>query len=433
MFLEQYKLESNPFAANCVRPRYQSSANQVALVRLEDVLERSLHCLLLSGRAGVGKSALVERRLKDLTETTVSLIGPAQRTSEQFLVKILRDVGLPAIEATPAELRNIVEVYLRHQSANGRTVLLVADALERLSESVLSELEWLMGLRYRNRPILNFVLLTRSEELVSELMPNDGYSPLAPFDHVRLVGFTLDETAEYINICLESLGGQDGFTLFSEDVLRDIHAYTQGVVGDVNSLCCEALNILANEPGDAGRTSLDPALIARAGERLNLRYDPAYWRDLEDALSPDAVHQSDPGELTLEAAHLLVTSRGDVIAEIALNRPRMVLGRDQVCDISLDSAYVSRYQNLFMETESGWILIDLNSTNGCFVNGRRVTQHELKDGDIIAVGHHQINFVSARGRLPATRIDVTPASDEAVTSDVDTLVSPEPIGKAESA
>ncbi len=434
MFLEQYKLESNPFAAKRVRPRYQSSANQAALDRLNSVLEQSLHCLFVSGRAGVGKSALVERRLKDLTGTTVSLIGPSQRTSEQFLWKILRDVGLPAIDATPSELHNIVEVYLRHQSESGTRVLLVADGLERLSESALNELEWVMGLRYKNRPILNFVLLTRSEELVSELMPKDGHRrPLASFDHVRLTGFTLDETAEYINVCLQSLGGQDGLTLFPEDVLRDVLAYTQGVVGDINSLCFEALNLLANEPAENGKTALDPALIARAGEILNLRYDPAYWRGLEDALSPDAVHETDPGELTVEAAHLLVTSRGDVIAEIALNRPRMVLGRDQVCDISLDSSYVSRYQNLFMETESGWMLIDLNSTNGCFVNGRRVTQHELQDGDIIAVGHHQINFVSSQGRLPVARSEATRPTEDAAAAEVDTLVSPQPIGTAESA
>ena len=433
MFLEHYKLESNPFAAKRVRPRYQSSANQVALDRLNAVLEQSLHCLFLSGRAGVGKSALVERRLKDLTGVTVSLIGPSQRTSEQFLRKILQDVGLPAIDATPGELHNIVEVYLRHQSAKGAGVLLVADSLECLSESALSELEWVMGLRYKNRPILNFVLLTRSEELVNQLMPKGGQRSLAPFDHVRLGGFTLDETADYINVCLQSVGGQDEFELFPDDVLRDVHAYTQGVVGDVNSLCFEALNLLADEPEEAGKSALDPALIARAGEKLNLRYDPAYWRDWEDALSPDAVHETDPGELTVEAAHLLVTSRGQVIAEVALNRPRMVLGRDQVCDISLDSSYVSRYQNLFMETASGWMLIDLNSTNGCFVNGRRVTQHELQDGDIIAVGHHQINFVGSRGRLPAARSDVSRSTEGAAASDVDTLVSPQPIGKAESA
>jgi len=69
-----------------------------------------------------------------------------------------------------------------------------------------------------------------------------------------------------------------------------------------------------------------------------------------------------------------------------------VLGRDETCDISLDSRYVSRFQNLFMETPDGWLLIDLSSTNGCFVNGRRVREHRLRDGDLIAVGQHQLRF-----------------------------------------
>jgi pSer/pThr/pTyr-binding forkhead associated (FHA) protein len=50
----------------------------------------------------------------------------------------------------------------------------------------------------------------------------------------------------------------------------------------------------------------------------------------------------------------------------------------------------------------------LSSTNGCFVNGRRVREHRLRDGDLIAVGHHQMRFTgpSVRGRVP------TPAPTE---------------------
>ena len=86
-----------------------------------------------------------------------------------------------------------------------------------------------------------------------------------------------------------------------------------------------------------------------------------------------------------------------------------------------------------METASGWMLIDLNSTNGCFVNGRRVTHHELHDGDIIAVGHHQINFVKSGGRRPATRSEVSLVAGDSAPSPDDTLVSPRPLGKAETA
>ncbi len=107
---------------------------------------------------------------------------------------------------------------------------------------------------------------------------------------------------------------------------------------------------------------------------------------------PESVRQTDKRDLKIEAARLFVTSRGETVAEVSLNRPRMVLGRDEGCDISLNSNFVSRYQNLFMETREGWLLVDLNSTNGCFVNGQKVREHYLRDGDIISIGRHQLRF-----------------------------------------
>ena len=114
----------------------------------------------------------------------------------------------------------------------------------------------------------------------------------------------------------------------------------------------------------------------------------------------------------------------NLVAEVALNRPRMVLGRDDSCDISLDSRYVSRFQNLFMETPDGWVLIDLSSTNGCFVNGRRVREHRLRDGDLIAVGHHQMRFAGPSAKSASASGLLQPAEDE---SDTATLIGPKPM------
>ncbi len=99
----------------------------------------------------------------------------------------------------------------------------------------------------------------------------------------------------------------------------------------------------------------------------------------------------------------------------------MILGRDAGCDISLDSTYLSRYQNLFMQTSNGWMIIDLSSTNGCFVNGRRVREHRLRDGDFISVGHHQLKFAvlgaapKLKDRMPAKPAD---PGDDTISTDV---------------
>jgi general secretion pathway protein A len=412
MFLDAYKLETNPFSSDQVRPRLESHSSRHGLLRLEKLLTGHIHCLFLSGPANVGKSTLADRRLRDLEDGTLSLIGPRIREPDAFLRKILSDLGLQAIEASTSELRNILQVYLQHQSGNDRQSILVVDELEQIAVPVLTELEWLSGLRFRNQSVMRFVLLTRSESIVSDLMPQDGGGQLTPYIHQRLTGFSLEETQNYLSSCLESVGCYDVDRLFPQDVIVDIQGFTRGIVGDINALCFDALIALAEQSRNSDLLpTLSRGLIKAAGRKLHLNYDASAWDFMEEALSPDSVHQSSNQELRIEAARLFVSSKGRVVAEVSLNRPRMILGRDEGCDISLESSFVSRYQNLFMETEKGWVLIDLNSTNGCYVNGNRVREHQLQDGDVIAVGHHQLSFVAASSSLPSYREVLAPEAE----------------------
>ena len=404
MFIEQYKLESNPFVADAARPIFASHSMRYATLKLDDLLNKQIHCLFLSGPAGVGKTTLVRQRFRTLRDVSASWIDALCETSEQMLLRLVGDLGPGQVEGTSTELRNILEVFLRHQASNGRYSYIVVDGLERFPAAIVRELEVLSQLRFRNRPVVFILALTRNEDLVTNLLPAHNGGPLARAVHQRLAGFTLDETRAYVRACLKGAGCDWAEELIPDDVIIDIQAFTQGVVGDVNALACLALDaIAARAAGSTRHPRVTRAVLKEAGTQLNLRYDASAWAQVsEEALSAEAVHLSDPAELKVEAARLLVSSGRKVVAEIVLNRPRMVLGRDDSCDISLDSRYVSRYQNLFMETPDGWLLIDLSSTNGCFVNGRRVREHRLRDGDLIAVGHHQLRFSGPQAKHTRT-------------------------------
>jgi pSer/pThr/pTyr-binding forkhead associated (FHA) protein/type II secretory pathway predicted ATPase ExeA len=424
LFIEQYKLESNPFVVDAARPIFASHSMRYAALKLDDLFNKQIHCLFLSGPAGVGKTTLVRQRLRTLRDLSASWIDSQCETSEQVLFQLLGDIGPGPIEGSAAEQRNILDVFLRHQAGNGRYSYIVVDGLERFPAAVVRELEILSQLRFRNRPILYILVLTRNEELVANLLPQHNGGPLARAVHQRLAGFTLDETRLYVRACLQGAGCNWVEELIPEDVIVDIQAFTQGVVGDLNAVACGALAaIAARAAGGNRQPRVTRAVLKEVGTQLNLRYDASAWAPIaEEALSADAVHLSDPTELKVEAARLLVSSGRKLVAEIVLNRPRMVLGRDESCDISLDSHYVSRYQNLFMETPDGWLLIDLSSTNGWFVTGRRVREHRLRDGDLIAVGHHQLRF---SGPAKLTR-NGEPANAVAETKSEPTLETPKP-------
>ncbi len=230
---------------------------------------------------------------------------------------------------------------MRHQAGNGRTAFIVADGLERFAGPVLRELEALAQARLRNRPVVYLLSLTRSEELVTNLLPLFDGGAFARAAHQRLAGFTLDETRSYIWACLRGAGCDWAEELMPEDVALDVQAFTQGIVGDINALCSAALDTIATRSmGSNRQPKVTRAVLKEAGANLNLRYDASAWTQPIEDLTPEAVHLTDPNRLRLEAARLIVSSGRTVVAEVSLNRPRMVLGRDDSCDISLDSRYV---------------------------------------------------------------------------------------------
>ena len=91
-----------------------------------------------------------------------------------------------------------------------------------------------------------------------------------------------------------------------------------------------------------------------------------------------------PATLTLaEAAPV----DGPVGRVVPIDRP-LVIGRRGECDVVLqDDAVSGRHARISWDTDS-WQVEDLHSTNGTFVNGRRVTQPvRLKTGDALRIGN----------------------------------------------
>lgn len=71
---------------------------------------------------------------------------------------------------------------------------------------------------------------------------------------------------------------------------------------------------------------------------------------------------------------------------LSLSAGRMVVGRSDGCDLVLSDASVSRRHARFVSEGDAFRVDDLGSSNGTYVNGVRVSQHRLREGDVVEFG-----------------------------------------------
>ena len=99
--------------------------------------------------------------------------------------------------------------------------------------------------------------------------------------------------------------------------------------------------------------------------------------------------QTDPGT----RPGTIVMPSGD---RIPLDENSHTIGRLADCTVVISDGNTSRHHARITKSGSGFVIADLNSTNGTFVNGDRLTaDHRLVDGDIITVGSVGLRFESS--------------------------------------
>ena len=78
-----------------------------------------------------------------------------------------------------------------------------------------------------------------------------------------------------------------------------------------------------------------------------------------------------------------------------MNQARCTIGRERsAADLVVSDPNVSRRHAELTYTGSDWTLEDLNSTNGTFVNNRRIMRCPLRDGDVLTFGLSKFEFRS---------------------------------------
>ena len=92
-------------------------------------------------------------------------------------------------------------------------------------------------------------------------------------------------------------------------------------------------------------------------------------------------------------AKLIVTAAGAPAKDVPLDKERINIGRREDNDIRLDDGATSGHHAAIITVLSDSFLQDLNSTNGTFINGKRIQKHALKSGDVIMIGRARLEYV----------------------------------------
>jgi adenylate cyclase len=84
----------------------------------------------------------------------------------------------------------------------------------------------------------------------------------------------------------------------------------------------------------------------------------------------------------------------DEIKTFYLNKDVINIGKLQSNDLHINDNSISRKHCQLVKTESSFILTDLESTNGTYLNGKKTDKAELEEGDTITIGRSIFNFLS---------------------------------------
>ncbi len=94
-------------------------------------------------------------------------------------------------------------------------------------------------------------------------------------------------------------------------------------------------------------------------------------------------------------AKLILSFNGDFVKEYELNKEILTIGRKSGNDIHIDNLAVSGNHAKILTILNDSFIEDLDSTNGTYVNGEKISKHALQNGENIVIGKHELKYENA--------------------------------------
>jgi pSer/pThr/pTyr-binding forkhead associated (FHA) protein len=123
---------------------------------------------------------------------------------------------------------------------------------------------------------------------------------------------------------------------------------------------------------------------------------------------------------------LTLSFKGRVLKIFPLQQGSMLIGSDPACNVHIDSLAVEPKHARIETHGQDSILFDLGTDEGTFVQQDRVSEHKLKDGDLIRVGKHTLTY-------NFEEVPELAANESSTSIDIKPMPQPEAPPEADSA
>ena len=387
-YLEHFKLNEQPFGLT-PDPEfvYWSKQHARAKAYMESTIWLADGFVAITGEIGSGKTTLLQAFLSELEDDVVyAVVSQTQLTATQFLRAVLTEFGFKPFNKRKVELLDMLNMFLIEQYSNGKKVLLIVDEAQNLGKKVLEEIRMLSGIETHKEKVLRIILAGQPE--LKDTLESPELKQLLQRVRLRFHIKSLDlrELHEYIEHRL-TIAGRERPGPFTENAFPKIFLYSGGIPRLINTLCDTAmLCAFADE-----KETVDEDDVMTAVKEL-------HWEEHESATG----RYRELPQIVLKVpkiSHLTkieVRSKGKVLSEHLFGSGKVIAGRSPDNEIFIKSKFVSRRHAQITSDEFGCTIEDLNSTNGILVDDKRVKKYRLHDGDVVAIGMHQLVYTDLR-------------------------------------
>ena len=222
---------------------------------------------------------------------------------------------------------------------------------------------------------------------------------------IELARKLVKEMDDHKNVSVSKVYVPNEYTVYlSPDDRKQFDGYEEALVGELQEYLAEharreqyalldapVVKVTTDDDLAVGEFGIATRLVAGEGEpaiapppELPVE-QPAQTMIYRAPVPPTP--EAPPPEPVQEVVTLTVAGRTHEIT-----KPNVILGRSREADVRVADVNVSRRHAELRQEGAGYWIVDLGSTNGLEVNGKRTDRSRVRDGDRITMGSTEIVF-----------------------------------------